>query len=164
MPLRKTLCALAMITATTATAQEPLSQMEGNWRGSGWARETQSRPQETLRCQITNSYDAASLTLTLSGRCVVPGRRLSLEGRLKGTPGATRITGRWSNPDGIGSARIVGLQRDGIVAFNFNATDPATGRKIARNVEWRVAEDTLRLRATDRADPSIMMSDISFTR
>jgi len=83
---------------------------------------------------------------------------------LTASEGAEGITGRWSNPDGIGSVRIDGIQRDGIVAFNFNAADPATGRDLAQNVEWRVSDGALRLRSTDRSNPDIMMSDISFGR
>ncbi len=155
---------MAAIIAASAATAEPLADMDGPWRGSGWARETQQGPQETLRCQVSNSYDRAALTLTLSGQCVVPGRRLTISGTLTGSESVERITGRWSNPDGIGSTRIVGIQRDGIVAFNFNAIDPATGRNVAQNVEWRVSDGTLRLRSTDRSDPTIMMSDIAFTK
>ncbi len=155
---------LIALVAASAALSEPLADMDGTWRGSGWARETQQGPKETVRCQITNSYDSSVLMLTLSGQCVVPGRRLTISGTLTGSEGAERITGRWSNPDGIGSVRIVGIQRDGIVAFNFNATDPATGRNMAQNVEWRVSDGALRLRSTDRSNPDIMMSDISFGR
>lgn len=163
MSLSKTTYMAAMVAASASMA-EPLADMDGTWRGSGWARETQQGPKETIRCQITNSYDSAALTLTVSGQCVVPGRRLTISGTLLGSEGVERITGRWSNPDGIGSTRIVGIQRDSIVAFNFNATDPATGRNLAQNVEWRVSDGTLRLRSTDRSDPRIMMSDITFGR
>ena len=155
---------VAVIVAASAAPAEPLASMDGTWRGSGWARETQQGPQETMRCQITNSYYGATLTLTLSGQCVVPGRRLTISGTLTGSEGLERITGRWSNPDGIGSTRIFGIQRDGIVAFSFNATDPATDRNLAQNVEWRVSDDTLRLRSTDRSDSTIIMSDITFGR
>lgn len=163
MFLSKMTFLIAMMAASTALS-EPLADMHGTWRGSGWARETQQGPQETVRCQITNSYDTLALTLTLSGQCVVPGRRLTISGTLVGSEGVERITGRWSNPDGIGSVRIVGIQRDGIVAFNFSASDPATGRDLAQNVEWRILDKTLRLRSTDRNDPSIMMSEITFGR
>lgn len=156
--------ALVMITAASAATADPLADMKGTWRGSGWAREIPQGPQETLRCQITNSYNSASFTLTLKGMCAVPGRRLTLAGTLTGSDGVERITGRWSNPDGIGATRVVGVQRNGIVAFNFSAVDPATGRNIAQNVEWRVSDNSLRLRATDRKDPRIMMSDITFSR
>lgn len=141
-----------------------LSDMGGAWRGSGWAKETPQGPQETVRCQITNTYDDVSDTLTLVGQCVVPGRRFTMSGTLTVTEGSERITGSWSNPDGIGSARVVGVQQDGIVAFNFSALDPATGRNVAQNVELRVSDEASRLRSTDRQNPDIMMSDISFSR
>lgn len=163
MTLARITCLIGILAASAAVA-EPLADMDGTWRGDGWARETPLGPQETVRCQITNTYDAELLTLTLSGQCVVPGRRLTMSGTLTGTGGAEQVSGRWSNPDGAGSARITGIQRDDIVAFTFNATDQATGRDLAQNIEWRVSDGTLHLRSTDRDDPSIMMSDIVFGR
>jgi len=93
---------LMAMTAASAALSAPLADMKGTWKGSGWARETPQGPQETVRCRITNSYDTSELTLTLSGQCVVPGRRLTIAGTLTGTEGTERITGRWANPDGIG--------------------------------------------------------------
>ncbi|MHA6324390.1 hypothetical protein [Roseivivax sp. CAU 1753] len=153
---------IALLTAGAAVA-EPLAEMDGAWRGSGWARQTPDGPQETVRCRIRNVYVAADDTLQLSGDCVVPGRRFAISGSLVGTGGSERITGRWSNPDGVGSVRISGVRRDGIVAFTFNATDPVTGRDVSQNVEWRISTGGLRLRSTDRGNPDIMMSDIAFT-
>jgi hypothetical protein len=155
---------LLMIFWASMATSEPLAAMDGKWRGSGWARETPSGAQEPVRCHIDNSYDTASNTLTVSGQCAVPGQRFTLSGTLVGDAQSEAMVGRWSNPDGIGSTTILGIRRDGIVAFNFTATDPATGRDLAQNVEWRINSDTLHLRATDRANPDIMMSDISFTR
>lgn len=163
MHLSSTTFLVAVLAAPVASA-DPLTDMQGTWRGGGWARETPQGPQETVRCTITNSYEEQTRTLTLSGKCVVPGRRLTISGILKGSADAERVTGRWFNPDGVGSTPIVGVQQDGIVAFNFSATDPATGQKLAQNVEWRVSDDALRLRSTDRNDPRIMMSDISFNQ
>ena len=154
---------LTLLAVPTAWA-EPLAEMEGTWRGSGWARETPDGPQEAVRCQITNTYDLETRTLTVSGQCAVPGRRLTMAGRLTGRDGEERITGRWSNPDGAGATQIVGLQRGDIVAFNFSALDPATGRTHAQNVEWRLSGDALQLRSTDRATASVLMSDITFHR
>lgn len=163
MTLFKIALSVVLLAGSPAVG-DPLAEMEGTWRGSGWAREMVDGPQETVRCQITNTYDVAAMTLTLAGQCVVPGRRLTISGTLTGSDGAERITGRWSNPDGIGSTQIVGLQRDGIVAFNFNALDPSTGRTHAQNVEWRLTDGGLRLRSTDRDDPSVMMSDVMFAQ
>lgn len=153
-----------VLSAASALAADPLAEMGGTWQGAGWARETPTGPKETLRCKISNTYETGTLTLTLAGQCIVPGRRLKIAGELSGTKGAERITGRWSNPEGGGSVRITGLQRDAIVAFTFTAKDPETGRNLAQNIEWRLTDNTLRLRATDRDDPTIMMSDVSFEK
>jgi len=138
--------------------------MTGSWNGSGWARQSPQGPKETVRCRITNTYDVATNTLAVAGRCAVPGRKLTMSGTLNGKDGAERITGRWSNPDGIGSAGIVGIQRGNIVAFNFSAIDPETGRNLSQNVEWRISGDTLLLRSTDRTNPTVAMSKIEFAR
>lgn len=76
---------LTALVAASAASSEPLANMAGTWKGSGWARETQQGQQETVRCQITNSYDRSALTLTLSGKCVVPGRQLAISGTLTGS-------------------------------------------------------------------------------
>lgn len=139
---------------------EPLSEMQGAWSGSGWARETTTGPKEAVRCRLKNTYEAGALTV--SGRCVVPGRKIALAGEIREIGG--KISGHWFNPDGLGSVRISGVQQSDVIAFTFRAKDPETGADIAQNVEWRVMGDDLWLRATDRANPSIMMSDITFTR
>ena len=155
---------LFILLSAAAGSAEPLADMAGTWSGSGWARETVTGPQETLRCQLSNHYDPAEKTLTLAGQCIVPGRRLSIAGTLSSTEGSERITGQWTNPNGVGRARVAGIQRDGIVACNFSALDPQTGRQVAQNIEWRIAGDALRLRATDRSNPDRMMADISFAQ
>ncbi len=154
---------VAIVCASSASA-DTLSDMSGAWRGSGWAKETPTGPKEAVRCKIANSYDAATLTLTLKGQCVVPGRRLTVAGKVIGQDDSPQITGRWSNPDGLGSTRISGIQKDGIVAFNFRALNPGTGKVYSQNVEWRVSASELRLRSSDRDSPEVVMSDISFGR
>ncbi len=154
---------LLLLLATGAGA-EPLADMAGTWRGAGWARETPTGPPETLRCQITNSYEAASLTLTLNGTCVVPGRKLNMAGKLTGQAGKERITGRWFNPDGLGSTRITGAQRDNVVVFAFTAKRPDTGRDLSQSVEWRLSDGQLHFRAVDRTTPGVQMADIVFTK
>ncbi len=163
MRLNKLIYLVATIAASASLA-DPLAEMSGSWHGSGWARETQKAPKETVRCKITNTYNDGAQILTLEGRCIVPGRRLKISGIISAAEGSDRITGRWSNPTGLVSAPIVGIKRNGIVAFNFSATNPITGRKQSQNVEWRISNDSLRLRSSNRVDPTIMMSDISFGR
>lgn len=145
-----------------SAAAEPLADMQGTWRGSGFARETSDGPKEAVRCRIRNVFSDGKLVV--SGQCVVPGRKIALAGEMKGKSGSDAVTGFWFNPDGLGSTRISGVQRDDLVAFTFSAKDPKTGVSVSQNVEWRVGPDSLRLRSSDRADPSIMMSDVRFTR
>jgi len=158
-PLKTAIAALLIATPTLA---DPLSEMDGSWRGSGWARETPEGPKEAVRCQIRNSYDAATATLKINGKCAVPGRKLDISGTLTANDGAQGITGRWSNPDGLGSVRVRGQQRDDTVAFTYEATNPVTGKTHAQNVEWRVKDSTLRLVSADPEQPGLLMSDILF--
>lgn len=148
----------------SAAGADPLSDMQGAWSGSGWARETPSGPKEALRCRLTNTYDARALALSVSGRCVAAGRKIALAGEIKGRAGSKQITGHWFNPDGLGSVRLSGVQRGDVIAFTFNAKKPETGRDLAQNVEWRVQETLLHLRSSDRSNPEVMMSEITFSR
>ncbi len=152
---------VAFIVALASPAlADPLADMQGAWSGSGWARETVSGPKEAVRCRLKNTYEAGALTV--SGRCVVPGRKIALAGEIRAA--GSKISGHWFSPDGLGSVRISGVQQGDVIAFTFRAKDPDTGADIAQNVEWRVTGEGLHLRASDRADPSIMMSDITFSR
>ncbi|MGB3553890.1 MAG: hypothetical protein WBA25_04535 [Jannaschia sp.] len=162
--IRPDMMVLCAVLAAAPAAADPLADMNGDWRGTGWAREVPGGTEEAVRCRLTNVYDGAAATLTVTGRCAAAGRKIDLSGTMTAEPGTDRLTGRWSNPDGPGSTGISGMVRNDIVAFTFRATDGATGRNLAQNVEWQVAPDKLRLRSTDRTDPDIMMSNIDFTR
>lgn len=146
----------------SGAAAEPLADMQGAWSGSGWARETPEGPKEAVRCRMENTYEAS--VLTVSGRCVAAGQKLALAGEIKGKAASEQITGHWFNPGGLGFVRISGVRRGAVIAFTFAAKHPETGVDTAQNVEWRVELQGLRLRASDRADPRITMSDIAFTR
>ncbi|MDR6266517.1 hypothetical protein [Roseobacter sp. N2S] len=167
MKLPSVFCVAMICLAPTAQAGA-LADMAGSWRGSGWVKQTDQGPQETIRCQIENTFDATRLKLTLSGICAVPGQKLTLSGTLNGTPNSTRITGRWSNPDGLGSVRVVGVEQADLIAFTFSTRDPVTEREISQNVEWRVTENTLHLRSADRtkadADTENLLSDVVFRK
>lgn len=148
----------------SGTLAGPLAEMEGSWTGSGWARETPQGPKEAVRCRLANVYHSGRLELAISGRCVVPGRQISLSGEITEQVGSEKISGRWSNPDGIGNARIFGVQRENVVAFTFHAIDPVTGENLAQNIEWRLSDGTLRMQASDRINSDIKMTDMTFTR
>lgn len=73
---------VAMICLAPVAQAGALADMAGRWHGSGWVKQTSQGPQETIRCKIENTFDAARIKLTLSGTCVVPGRKLTLSGTL----------------------------------------------------------------------------------
>ncbi len=164
MSLTETLAVVVLIACAGTASADPLSDMAGDWSGAGWARETPELAEETVRCRLQNSYDAEQARLSVKGRCAVPGRQIDLSGQITAESASDRITGRWSNPDGPGSVALNGVMRDDLVAFTFVAKDPATGRNLAQNVEFRLTGDALRLRASDRDRPDVAMSDITFTR
>ena len=139
---------------------QALEQMQGQWTGSGWARETLSSPREVVRCRLKNTYEAG--VLALKGRCVAAGRKLTLSGEMHSKGSSERITGHWFNPDGLGSVRITGAQSQSAVAFTLQANDPDTGAKLTRKITWRVTSDGLDFRASDPAGPNAIMSEITF--
>jgi hypothetical protein len=143
MKTPKALIALIFAANASVGMTEPLARMQGAWAGSGWARETPQGPPETVRCRLENSFDDAAAALSITGQCVVPGRKMVMEGQIRGHAGSDRITGEWVNLNGIGSVGISGVQRGDIVAFTFRAKDPATGRDLAQNIEFRVSDGAL---------------------
>lgn len=155
---------LLIALAATPTLANPLEALQGAWTGTGTAREVPEAEMDALRCRITNTYDDARLELTMSGMCVTSGRRLNLSGTIRAAADSAAISGQWSNPDGLGEVRIFGHAGEDFVAFTYNAKDPATGRQLDQNVELRLVGDTFLMRSVDRADRSVAMSDLTFSR
>ncbi|MAM61406.1 hypothetical protein [Maritimibacter sp. UBA3975] len=158
------LTALMFVLPAIAATADPLPLLAGDWTGSGTAREVPEAELDAVRCRITNSYAPERLELTMSGMCVTAGRRLDLSGTIRARDDSAAISGRWSNPDGLGEVRIAGHSGEDFVAFTYSAKDPATGRQLDQNVELRLVGNGFRMRSVDRADRSVSMSDITFTR
>ena len=154
-------CLLTLLLAPALSA-EPLVQMQGNWTGSGWAREAPENPKEALRCRLKNTFDAG--VLKVKGRCAASGRKVTLSGELRSKTGTDQITGHWFNPDGVGSVRLKGSQNKSSIAFTLHTNDLETGVEIARKIEWHITPEGLRLRATDYNSPKTLLSDITFMR
>ena len=161
--LNKSALVALLLSALPAHA-DTLSRMAGSWSGDGWARQVVDGPQEPVRCRLTNTFDEQKQRLEISGRCAVPGRQLTMAGRLDGQRGSDRISGIWFNPDGLGSTNVSGTQGAGRITFAFSAKDPQTGEPIAQTVEWRLSGGSLDLVTVDRADPEKQMSQMTFTK
>jgi hypothetical protein len=162
--MHRLLIALVFALPTGFASADTLPALAGDWTGSGTAREVPEAEPDAIRCRITNTYAPERLELTMSGMCVAAGRRLDLSGTIRASDDSAAISGRWSNPDGLGNVRIAGHSGEDFVAFTYSAKDPDTGRQLDQNVELRLVGDGFRMRSVDRADRSISMSDITFTR
>ncbi|APE44478.1 hypothetical protein BOO69_14440 [Sulfitobacter alexandrii] len=160
----KTLTAIVLAVLATAAAADPLADMAGAWQGSGWARQTPQGPQETVRCRIENRYDEDAGELSINGRCAVPGRQLTLAGRLSSRDGSDRVSGRWFNPDGIGSVPVTGRTTDHGLRMTFSASDPDTGADISQAATWELTGDGLTLRSVHTGQPEVGMADLTFSR
>lgn len=160
--MRHIMTALLILCATTAGAETPLSRMAGDWTGSGWARKTQNHPAERIRCRVSNTYDATLMQLTVEGRCAVAGRQIPMTGTLRQTDAGGQLAGDWDVPTDIGSTTVAGRVDDTSVAITLAATAPGSGQDITQVLRWTVEGEKMLLQSTLVADPTLVMSEITF--
>ncbi|MEM8787140.1 MAG: hypothetical protein AAGE76_02665 [Pseudomonadota bacterium] len=153
------------LAALPAAAQEDgtaLARMTGDWTGGGWVQERGDSAQERIRCRMRNNHDATTGEITVDGTCAVPGRRLVLAGALA-PEGADRVTGRWQNPEGMGSQRIRGSLSAAGFAFAVTTNDQLTGERLDRVITWTVMPDRIVVTTADAADDT-PLGEIVFER
>ncbi|MDR9395145.1 MAG: hypothetical protein RI571_12655 [Roseovarius sp.] len=155
---RKLMMALVLFAAPAGA--QTLEGMAGDWTGSGTARQLPDSAQETMRCRLSNSF--ADDTLTIDGRCAVPGQQFTLSGRLNEAADG-RLTGIWRNPTGPGQTSVTGTVADDAIFFTFRADDPDTGTDISQIVRMRIRGGQLSLRSEHRQSRQLM-SEATFTR
>ncbi|MCW5713027.1 MAG: hypothetical protein KIT43_00740 [Bauldia sp.] len=63
-----------------AEAEAFLGLFAGNWRGEGNSRAALEDPFEETRCNLTTTWDAATATLTNTGRCSTVRGRIDIDG------------------------------------------------------------------------------------
>ncbi len=148
----KALLAAFLLTALPAHADEVLARMAGTWRGAGSARASADAAPEAARCRLDARWRAGEGRLLIEGRCAVAGGGFQLTGALI-ADGADGLRGRWANPEGPGSALIVGTR--GATSARFEVND--------RRVTWTLGDDGLRLDAED-ATTGAVLAGITFTR
>ncbi len=154
--------ALMILCGTTAGAETPLSWMAGDWTGSGWARKTQNHPAERIRCRVSNAYDATLSQVTVEGRCAVAGRQIPMTGALRQIDGNGQLEGDWDTPTDIGSTTVEGIVDDTSIAITLVATAPGSGQDITQVLRWTFEGEKMLLQSTLVADPTEVMSEITF--
>jgi len=151
------------LAAGGATAETALSQMEGAWAGSGWAKRTPNHPQEKIRCRMTNTYDQAREAISVDGLCAVSGRQITMAGALQQVADDGRLEGQWDNSIGGGQSSVEGQIADGMVYVEVEAAAIGSGDDVSQTLRWSFANDGgLLLQSTLLEDPSIVMSEITF--
>lgn len=160
--IRHGLTAACIFLASPALS-DPLQDMAGTWRGTGWAKRTADSAQEPVKCRLKNTYDASARRITVAGKCVVPGRKIDMAGHIEAKKSGT-ATGRWFNPDGLGSTKLTGTYTNGRILFSFRVKDPKDDTIVSQSIEWTTTSDSLRMRSADTSAPDVPMADIRFTR
>ena len=151
---------ILLVFLATPALSDPLADMAGDWTGSGTAREAPGSAVESVRCRMSNEWQADRGRLRVRGRCAVPGRTFEIDGALKHEDG-DRLSGFWRNPDGPGQTSVGGRVSGDTVRFAFSAKDPGTGRDLSQVVTLQLGAQGLRFSARSRADDSVM-ADIAF--
>ena len=139
---------LASFWTVMSPASEPyLKGMSGTWSGSGWARQHLGSPKEGVRCKVTVNYGSIGNKLMMNGRCAVPGQKFQLRGSLIERRENGEITGRWSNPFGIGRANIKGRRSKDRIVVRLRADAP-NGGIIDQTMVWRLSANRIEMAVT----------------
>ncbi len=128
-----------------SSARVDLSEMAGKWKGTGWGKRNSSAPREGVRCRLTAKYRKKNQKLSVSGKCAATSRTFTLLGHVAEQKNSNKMTGRWINPDGIGSINIAGRRTANKLVFTFMAKDGKTGRKRKYRTVWSLQKNGFNL-------------------
>ncbi|MEP2990447.1 MAG: hypothetical protein ABJN65_04450 [Parasphingorhabdus sp.] len=142
----------------------PLSQYAGKWTGTGWGKRDSSAAREAVRCRMTVKSRKATRKLVFSGKCAATSRTFTLLGHLAHYPGTNKMTGRWVNPDGVGSMNIVGKRRSNILSFEFRAKDRKSGKKQMFRNRWILRGSQFSIHTDQLTPAQSTIGSITFNR
>jgi hypothetical protein len=153
---------LVLVLVAAPSTADPLSEMAGEWSGSGTAREAPGRAEEAVRCRLSNEWQEDRGRLRVRGRCAVPGSTFEIDGALNHVDDG-RLSGFWRNPSGLGQTSISGRISGDAAHFAFSAKDPKSGRDLSQIITMQIVSKGFRLSSRSRTDQSVM-ADIEFRR
>lgn len=118
--------AFAVPVSANADPGSFLKSLEGEWRGSGLYRFEGRRTDERIRCRVTNTYDAATQRLSLTGSCATAQLKNSVEGYL--TEDGGKVSGALLGTlDGSRMTKSTGSVKGNQLVVLANFVDNATG-------------------------------------
>ena len=120
----------------------PLRSMTGTWTGTGWGTRHVDAPRETVRCRLTSKFSTRERQLKLTGKCAGAARSYAVSGYLKQTAGGN-VTGRWSNPNGIGAINIAGERKGNTITFKVKAKDSQSNEQRTFSMVWAMTRNTM---------------------
>lgn len=144
--------------------QWPLSNYAGKWEGLGWVKRHASAERESVRCRLTARYGKNSRKLSMNGKCAAAARTFTLLGHIAGNPETNEMTGRWVNPDGVGSLNISGKRRVNSATFEFKAKDRKSGERQSFRTSWGFGKVGFSIRSQQLTPQTSEIGAISFER
>jgi hypothetical protein len=159
------ICALIALAAPQVQAAG-FTFMEGTWRGAGWTKPAAGSAREAVRCRINASVSENALRVDISGQCASPGKRVNVNGYVRREPDG-RYTGRWSNPNGLGTIGLSGNGDESRISLSFMSEDADTGEEIAGTMIWEFSESRFAISGTVReivSGKSWQASSITFEK
>jgi len=144
--------------------QWPLSSYAGKWEGLGWVKRHASAEREPVRCRLTVRYRKSSEKLDMSGKCAAAARTFTLLGHIASNPTTNQMTGRWVNPDGVGSLNIAGKRRVNSATFNFDANDRKSGKRQSFRTSWGFGKTGFSITSHQLTPRTSEIGAISFER
>jgi len=153
-----------VLAGAPARSDTLLAAIDGAWKGSGWVKRSAASPREAVRCRIATEYAEIGQRLTVSGKCVTPGKKVDLDGMIASADGRSRYVGRWSNPFGIGSAAVHGTRQGQSINLRFTAKDPETNESVDQAMTWRITEREFTMSSHANAAKDQVLSSIVFRR
>lgn len=145
-------------------ASDVLARMNGEWQGRGWVQRTLDGPRETIRCRTKNSYIDVSRRLVVKGLCALPGRKFKMEGTVSRAGDTNRISGRWSNPFGVGSTSVDGTENGDSVTVAFSARDRETGELLQQSMDWTTSDVGFQMTVRTLEGEQFQRSSVEFKR
>ncbi|MBO6674177.1 MAG: hypothetical protein JJ908_05525 [Rhizobiales bacterium] len=128
---------------TTGWSDSLLASANGDWTGNGSLRISLDGALEPARCRVSNTYDASTSQLSLSGRCAVPGQTWTIEGML--VPDGGGYSGQWRDPRNDTMVPLTGQRAGSQLSFTFAGDDPDTGERLTGVLVWTFRQNQFSL-------------------
>lgn len=148
--------------AAMSAKQVKLSQMAGKWTGKGWASRKKGAAKENVRCRLTAKYRAKLRKLSVSGKCAASSGTFTLLGHIAEYSGSKKLTGRWVNPRGVGSASVKGVRSGNRLTFLLDDRDKKSN--VRYKTVWNLRSDGFTLNTGHANGLENALGQISFQR